>query len=388
MNRKSLLPFMTLFCLVFLAACAGRLDGNQNFPAVPPSTIKPSDHPLQNPINDTQASTALTLSDSTGNTITLQSAPKRIVIAGRASALIADAVYLFPQAIDRVVAVSGTNQGSGDFLDLVDPNFQQKIAYDINAGAEQVVTARPDLVIMKSYMAETLGKPLQTLEIPALYLDLETPEQYQQDIQLLGKVFGDSERAEKITAYYRYSVDEIQASLNGMDDSEKSRVLLLYYTSRDGEIAFNVPPLGWMQTIITNLAGAIPAWQDIEFGQGWTKVNLEQLAAWDADRIFIISYSQKASEVTANLKNDPQWQEFRAVKNNHLYAFPSDYYSWDQPDVRWLLGLKWLAWVLHPEKFSDFDQELEARRFFENWYNISPETFDQHLKPRIFRSTN
>ncbi len=225
MNMKPLFTVFALFCMVLLAACAGKILPEQNFPVVAPPALRPSDNSVQNPSNDPQETTALILTDSTGNTITLQGAPQRIVIAGRASALIADAVYLFPQAVERVVAVSGTNQGRGDFLDLVDPDFQQKIAFDINAGAEQVVTARPDLVIMKSYMAETLGKPLQTLDIPVLYLDLETPEQYQQDILLLGQVFGDLERAEEITAYYRNSVQAIQTSLSDIDESIKPRVL-------------------------------------------------------------------------------------------------------------------------------------------------------------------
>jgi ABC-type Fe3+-hydroxamate transport system substrate-binding protein len=60
-------------------------------------------------------------------------------------------------------------------------------------------------------------------------------------------------------------------------------------------------------------------------------VTLEQIAAWDADRIFIISYQKNSAEIAAALKSDPQWQALRAVKQNHLYGFPADFYAGTNP---------------------------------------------------------
>ena len=325
----------------------------------------------------------ITIIDSTGRTVTLQAPPQRIVIAGRAVALIADAAYLFPDALQRIVAVSGTNQGSGDFLELVDPMFAQRIAFDTNAGPEQVAAARPDLVLMKTYMAETLGRPLETLGIPVVYLDLETPEQYQRDLRILGQVFQDEARAEELAGYYQQEVDQVAAAVANTPQKQRPRVLLLYYSNRDGQIAFNVPPASWMQTILTQLGGGVPARTDIQLGSGWNIVNLEQIAAWDADQIFIISYATDPEEVVAGLFADTQWQAMRAVQNGHLHAFPKDYYSWDQPDPRWILGLRWLAWRLHPEQFEDVDIQAAARTFFAQWYGIDEEAFDQSIQPRL-----
>ncbi len=332
----------------------------------------------------TPTSNAITITDAVGRVVTLSHPPKRVVIGGRAVAMLADAAYLFPEAIERVVALSRTSQSAeGDFLTLVDPNLEKKIAFETKVGAEQVVTAQPDVVIMKTYMAETLGKPLESLGIPVVYLSLETPEEYQRDLRILGQIFQNPQRAEELVGYFDARVQNVTQPLQGFAPEQKPRTLLLYYSDRDGQVAFNVAPKTWMQTIMTELAGGRPVWTDIELGSGWTKVNLEQIAAWDADVIAIIAYTANPDEVVTRLKADPQWQAMRAVQEGRLYAFPKDFYSWDQPDVRWVLGLRWLAWRLHPDAYPGLDMMQETRTFFEQLYRIDANTFESRLLPLL-----
>ncbi len=59
-----------------------------------------------------------------------------------------------------------------------------------------------------------------------------------------------------------------------------------------------------------------------------------------------------------------EWKELSAVKNGQLKAFPVDFYSWDQPDSRWILGLKWLAKQVHPELFTDLDIKETTKSFY------------------------
>jgi len=244
-----------------------------------------------------------------------------------------------------------------------------------------VVTARPDVVLLKPYMQETLGNPLEALGIPVVYISMETPEEYQRDLQTLGILFGNTRRADEVWAFYQQHLDQVSSALAGLSDEQKPRTLLLYYSDRDGQVAFNVAPKNWLQTVMTELAGGVPVWTDIELGSGWTKVNFEQIAQWDPDRIFIIAYTANPVQVVENLKQDAQWQALRAVREGHLYPFAKDYYSWDQPDTRWILGLRYLAARLHPEAFSDLDLVGEARQFFENLYGLDAATFEQKIQP-------
>jgi iron complex transport system substrate-binding protein len=327
----------------------------------------------------TETPTLILITDALGRRVTLPAAPRRIVITGKALVMIADAAYTFPEAFDRIIGIGNAGQGSSNFISLIDPNYAQKAVLENNAGAEQIAVLQPDLVILKSYLAESVGAPIEALGIPVIYVDFETPEQYTRDLTILGQVFQNEARAAEVIAYYQSTVAQIQQAVQGA--ATKPRVLMLYYSNKDGSIAFNVPPLPWMQTQIVQMAGGEPAWADTNLSNGWTQVTLEQVAAWDANQIFIISYNTNPLDIVAMLEADPNWQALRGVQAGKLYAFPTDLYSWDQPDTRWILGLTWLASRLHPERFPDLDMIAEAQAFYQTLYGLDSVFFEQNIHP-------
>ncbi len=144
----------------------------------------------------------LTVTDALGREVTLPAPPQRIVVAGKATIMIVDALYLFPEGPQRLAAVGATAQG-GDFLPIVDPNAAAKATLGADAGPEQIAAAGPDLVILKSYLREKLGAPVEALGIPVFYVSLETPEQYFAELHALGRLLGNEARAEEVIAFYR-----------------------------------------------------------------------------------------------------------------------------------------------------------------------------------------
>lgn len=359
-----------ILAALLLTACA-----TAQTPIVEPTTAPTALEPTLQPT----ISQEISVVDALGRTVLLSQPPERIVITGKALIMIADAAYMFPQAAKRITALAASSQGTGNFTALIDPEYEAKAILQQDAAAEQVAALQPDLIILKSYLAETVGKPLEALNIPVIYVDFETPEQYERDLAILGAVFHDEARARLLIDYYQRKVEDIQSALRNV--VEKPRVLLLYHSDKDGVVAFSVPPMQWMQTQMIELAGGEPAWASANPSGGWTKVTLEQIAAWDADQIFIISYNKNSSDVVNALKNDPQWQALRATKEGHLYAFPADLYSWDQPDSRWILGLSWLATRIHPEIFTEMDITAEAREFYQVLYGLDDQFFEEKILP-------
>ncbi|MCK5671801.1 MAG: ABC transporter substrate-binding protein, partial [Spirochaetales bacterium] len=57
--------------------------------------------------------------------------------------------------------------------------------------------------------------------------------------------------------------------------------------------------------------------------------------------------------------------------------------SWDQPDSRWILGLKWLAKQIHPELFSDLNIEEMTRAFFKDLYFLTDEQYETEILSRL-----
>ncbi|MBN1922964.1 MAG: ABC transporter substrate-binding protein [Anaerolineae bacterium] len=330
----------------------------------------------------TPESTTLTVTDALGREVTLPAPPQRIAIGGRANFMISNALYLFPDMPPRVSALTrATKQSVMTFAQILDPDAQSKSLFESDAPAEEIAASKPDLVLLKSYMRESVGATLEQLGLPVIYLDLETPEQYERDLKTLGQALGNPERATELWAYYRNILDRVAKGTEGLADTNKPRVLLLQYAATGEEIAFKVPPASWIQTTLVTLAGGQPVWFEAAQGGGWAVVNLEQIAAWNPDQIYIINYSGSAAETVATLKADPQWAQIPAVGAGQILPFATDLYSWDQPDTRWGLGLLWLAKQIQPERFADIDMEAEFYRFYEDLYGLERATIDAKILP-------
>ena len=380
LKRTGMATIPVLVLITLLTGCA--TSGVQSSA---PAVLE-SQPAVETPLSTTAPTVAkqpagYTVVDALGREVQFDQVPSRIVLAGRALFMVADAIYLFPEAGQRIIGLGQTNQGSGNFISLIDPDYEAKAVLDREAGAEQIAPLKPDAVILKSALAETLGSSLEALDIPVVYIDFETPDQYTRDLQILGTLLQDEARAAELTALYQERLEVVSQKLEGLDPADQPRTLLLYASNEDGSVAYNVPPMGWMQTRLVELAGGSPVWQEANPGGGWATVSLEQIAAWDPDTIFVVSYQSDPSEVTASMKNDPNWQVLRAVQEDRLYAFAYDLFSWDQPDPRWILGLQWAAGKLHPDRFADVDIVQETQRFYADFYGLDADFFEQNIRP-------
>src|SRR6056297_2294543 len=150
------------------------------------------------------------ITDATGHSVALERLPEQIAIAGKATILVQNAVFLFEAAETRVIALENRRQSAFRFLPLIDPKISQKTVFAVNAGPEQIAATKPDLVLMKNFMAGSLGAPLKKLGIPVLYLNLETPDDFYRDIQTLGAVFGNPVRAETINQFYQTRINRVR----------------------------------------------------------------------------------------------------------------------------------------------------------------------------------
>ena len=374
-----------LLAAVLLAACAPQAPIEtpaevmettptaevQSSQSAPMATVDVDPEPVED--------TSFTVVDALGREVSFDYAPERIVLTGRAWFLLVDALYAFPEADERLVAMGETNQGTLDFFELVDDNFDGKAILSHEVNAEEMAAQQPDVVLMKSYLAESAGKPLEELGIPVVYLDLETPEQYQRDMAMIGQIYQNEERTQEVLDYFQMMSDQVTEKTAGLSDEERPSVLLVYYNETDGQAAVQVPPISWMQTTLIEMAGGRPVWNDIELGKGWTKVNFEQIAVWNPDKIFVVSYKMPVEEAMDAILDDPNWQALNALNTGEIYAFPGDYFSWDQPDTRWVLGLNWLASKVQPELFGDVDLEEMTFDFYATLYELDADAFGEVL---------
>lgn len=285
--------------------------------------------------------------------------------------MVVNALYLFPEAQERLVTFESRSQRGFDFYPIVQPQFDKLELLERNAGPEQIAPFQPDLVILKSYMADSLGAALEEIDVPLIYVDFETPEQFERDISILGTALGNTERAQEINAFYKGQLEMIAAKLDDVEEADRPGVLLMQYSDEEGEIAFEVPSIDWIQTELVTLAGGIPVWSEAAEAGGWTVVGFEQIAAWNPEKIFVINYAEDPSAAVESLKQNPNWMALDAVQQDEIYGFPGDFWSWDQPDPRWILGLTWMATKIHPEIMADIDIRQEVIDFYSQMYGFA-----------------
>ena len=138
-----------------------------------------------------------------------------------------------------------------------------------------------------------------------------------------------------------------------------------------------------MQSALVGLAGGESLWFGANPGEGWARVGFEQIAAWNPDVLIVIDYREGVDATVAALRKDPRFASLACGASGRILGFPQDWYSWDQPDTRWGLGLLWLAKALRPAAFSDIDIVAEARSFYRLFYGFDAGAFDAQVLPRL-----
>lgn len=309
--------------------------------------------------------------DANGRIVTLPGVPKKVIVAGKAAIMPADAFFLFPEAREIMQALSKTDQGLGDFYNLIMPELKDSKRIPQNASAEEIASYNPDLVLMKTSNFEGTAKKLDQLGIRSFTMDLESAEAWNDELLQLGKLLGNEARAAEITALYDSRKEAVEKQTATLQEADKPTVLVLQFSVADGIAAFEVCPDSWIQTYLVEAAGGIPVWKGAGLAtKTWTKVSFEQIAVWNPDYIYIVSYKTPADKFLTQIYSTPNWAGLKAVQMHRVRTTPADYVSYAQPDSRWILHLQWLAHDLHPQLFPEFDMEQEITSFYQDFYKV------------------
>jgi iron complex transport system substrate-binding protein len=325
------------------------------------------------------------LTDAAGRIVELGKTPQRLIVIGRGPFMVLHLLYAFTEGRQRLVGVEVKGTTASDFLPLIDPSFKTKGTLNSNPNVEQIAALKPDLVLMKGTVMDRQSEALARAGIATFFFGLETPEQYTKDVTNLGLILGNTKRANEIVAFYQKRLDRLRKGVAGLVDGQKPRVLLVEYSDRGGKMAARVPAKTYMQTIQVQTAGGNPVWLEAALGgDGYTVVNFEQIARWNPDKIFVVVwYALDPVKTIRDLKSDPQWSALKAVATDQIYAFPCDIFGWDTPELRWILGMNWLATRIHPERFRDIDMKAEVMVFFSQLYGMDKAAIEKVILPKV-----
>jgi len=205
-------------------------------------------------------------------------------------------------------------------------------------------------------------KQMVSLGIPVIFVKLESVEDINNTIRILGKIFGKEEKAEEIINYYSKSLSDLKDYVRGI--STKPSVLIVFY---DGKThSYRTFGDDMFQSKLVELAGGVCVSRDLS---GKKTINAEQVAKWDPDVILILQYRSSAQEAKEFILADPLWKRTKAVREGKVYIVPNDGENWIDPCPKWILGLYWCAKALHPEILKKLDLKKVAEEFYEKFFS-------------------
>lgn len=332
-------------------------------------------------------SVSRTAVDALGRNVTVSEEIQRILVVGRAAVMPADALFLFPSVNDMEIVLAKTDQGLGDFFNLIRPEFSQSGRLGQQVGAEEIIAHNPDLVLTKSSNYDSVVTLLEPFGIPVFVMDLETPESWKKEIVQLGRLLGDEQTPQRVIEGFEKRESEVDSRIATLSATERPSVLMMQIAASDGVTSFSISPKDWIQSTLTSRAGGQPVWTDTMLAENsWRKVSFEQIASWQPQHIFLISYKAPAQPFLKTMASSVQWQNLHAVQQDTMKAAPADVLNYFQSDSRWILALQWLAAELHPELFPDFSMEDEIRSFYRDFYTIESEMILQTLVEKYRQS--
>jgi iron complex transport system substrate-binding protein len=300
------------------------------------------------------APSSLTVQDDLGRRVTVRVPVKRTVVFTR-------------YAAEFVRAIAGTGVIVGDDVDPAkDGDYWPAATRAMMAGGQQhpnyeaIAALKPDLVLMARNSAhEEAARTLQPFGIPVLVLTAWDVLKHEQNVTLLGRLYGQPQRAEQLNAFYRRYRDLLAARLKGVARRG-------VYMEEVGDYQTLLPGSGWHDMMLT--AGARNVFGDVDVlkqpggrgdAQGF-RVDPEEIIARRPEVIVKLQpqlYRPQSAEASRSMLDKiaarPGFAQLPAVQSGQVYY--ASYYL--MGGCSKIIGALRLAKWLYPARFADIDPD-------------------------------
>ena len=268
----------------------------------------------------------MTLTDSFGNTVTLDSEPLRVISVG-------------PSITENLYAIGAGDKlvGRTDYCDFPKEALQVESVGALDApDIEKIVSLEPDLVIASSIFTEDTYIKLTEIGIKVLILHNEYDVNgVYTTLETLGSVLNAQDRATAVSAAMKASIEDTTIRISGQNAPS------VYYVVGYGEYGdYTAGGDTFVGTLLTMAGGANIA-QDVS---GWS-YSLESLIEADPDIILLPTGMKDSFVATDNYK------ELSAVINGKVYEI--DRNLLERQGYRNAEGIRTLAEIFYPDAFLD-----------------------------------
>lgn len=334
--------------LVALALASGCSSpaGKQN-----PEDAPSADHSATQGISSTEASYSgntfpMTITDFTGNTLTLEEKPERIAI------LSGTPLNIFYDAGGSAVAMANLSENvrlAAEHADAIRALPQLGMPYNIDA--EALVALDPDLVITLAGAQDTLASQLREMGITTFTSTIKSLDDLTMAYEIFGALAGTTAQAEQriqeITAHTREVID-------GWPADEEISAVMLFVTAQSLSVKLDNSIAGEILSMlgVTNIASDMTPENP---GAETTTLDVEAIVAAQPDYVLVTSMIANNDEARAKLEehfaSSSAWQAVDAVREGKVVYLPQQYFLYNAGPY-YADSVAYLAASLRPDIFG------------------------------------
>lgn len=284
--------------------------------------------------------TAITITDSTGAQITLDTRAPRVVAAYSSFA----ESWLLAGG-----ELCGATQDALEERDLGLPEDTAVVGTVKEPNAEEIIALEPDLVILAQDIAAQadIRDVLENAGLACATFQVDTFEDYAFMMEQFCAITGRDDLYEENVTQVGEQIEQARATA-AQGDSQPQVLLIRAFSSgikakTDDELAGAIlKDLG-----AHNIADDHPSMLE--------DLSMEEVIAADPDYIFVTTMGdeQKALDYLNGLIGEnPAWSELSAVKEDRYVVLPKDLFHY-KPNNRWGESYQYLGEILYPELFHE-----------------------------------
>ncbi|MCG5252204.1 ABC transporter substrate-binding protein [Brevibacillus agri] len=321
----------------------------------------------------------LTFQDSAGTTITLKLPVERVIVLNRNTA---EAIKLLG-AEQYVLATGDTTVKNNPYLGF---DGKPDVGETKQINLEQVISLKPQVVFAYTNRPDkTLEEKLEPAGIKVVRINNYLPEQMDEELKLLGKIFDKSDKADEFLAW-KHSIEKLLADrVAGIKEEDKKQVLALsagFLHTNGGYRVFPSQSIegkpGVGEGYATILAGGKDAadlqWDPAE-ASTTIMVDEEYVLKRNPEVITLhgtwlggynVQDRKPFEDALRHIMSTTSVSRLKAGQTKDIYFFYTNFVG---SDKRYIGNLQ-LAKYLYPDKFQDIEPEQYAKEYFEKWLGV------------------
>jgi iron complex transport system substrate-binding protein len=242
-------------------------------------------------------------------------APQRIVVTDEITLDAVLALGIRPIAAVQPDLVGGRGRHLSQYLDDI-----VSIGQESGPSLERLVQLHPDLILgfnsaRTHYIS--LARIAPTVALKYNHID------WQADLQQIGELLNQRDRAENQLAHYRKRVVELQAAMG--DRLQQTTVSVVRFMASAQNTHYRTVA-SFPGSVLEDVGLSRPTVQQQPSNQPYGDVSLERIDWLDGDVIFTL-LDPRSENSFQQFQNHRLWQTLSAVKANRVYPVDSGYWS-------------------------------------------------------------